>query len=95
MVQLYKTMLANACRQLRSRMERIMEAGINLLSKAGCRYTKEHVCKISCQYIHFHRSFDSFCKARTFVLIYHPHPGNKQNKTELQVKSEYTIHTPV
>ena len=36
--------------------------------------TKEHVWKISCQYIHFHRSYDSFCKVRTFVLIYRPHP---------------------
>ena len=51
-----------------------MEAGANLLGKAGCRYTKEHVCKISGQYIHFHRSYDTFCKPRTFVLIYRPHP---------------------
>ena len=73
-VQLYKTMLANACQRLRSRIRRVMEAGVNLLGKAGCRYTKEHVCKISGQYIHFHRSYDSFCKVGTFVLIYRPHP---------------------
>ena len=51
-----------------------MEAGVNLLGRAGCRYTKEHVCKISGQYIHFYRSYDSFCNVRTFVLIYRPHP---------------------
>ena len=51
-----------------------MEAGVNLLGRAGCRYTKEHVWKISGQYIHFRRSYDSFCKVRTFVLIYRPHP---------------------
>ena len=51
-----------------------MQAGVNLLGKAGCRYTKEHVCKISGQYIHFHRSYDMFCKVGTFVLIYRPHP---------------------
>ena len=73
-VQLYKTMLVNACQRLRSRSRRVMEAGVNLLGKAGCRYTKEHVCTISGQYIHFHRSYDSFCKVGTFVLIYRPHP---------------------
>ena len=51
-----------------------MEAGVNRLGEAGCRYTKEYVWKISGQYIHFHRSYDSFCKVRTFVLIYRPHP---------------------
>ena len=51
-----------------------MEAGVNLLGRAECRYTKEHVCKISGQYIHFNRSYDSFCNVRTFVLIYRPHP---------------------
>ena len=30
---------------------------------------------MSGQYIHFHRSYDSFCKGRTFVLIYRPHPA--------------------
>ena len=52
-------------------IRRVMEAGVNLLDKAGCWYTKEHVCKISGQYIHFHRSYDSFCKVRMFV-IYRP-----------------------
>ena len=74
MTRLYKTMLAIACRRLRSRTGRVMEAGVKLLGRAGCRYTKEHVYKISGQYIHFHRSYDSFCKVRTFVLIYRPHP---------------------
>ena len=60
-----------------------MEAGVNLLGKAGCRYTKEHVCKISGQYIHFQRSYDSFCKVGTFVLIYRPHPVlSKENKNK-------------
>ena len=67
-------MLANTCRRLRSRIGRVMEAGVNLLGRAGCRYTKEQVCKISGQYIRFHRSYDSFCNVRTFVLIYRPHP---------------------
>ena len=86
-VRLYKTMLANACRRLRSRIRRVMEAGVNLLGKAGCRYTKEDVCKISGQYIRFHRSYDSFCKVGTFVLIYRPHPAyvllllNSKSKT--------------
>ena len=51
-----------------------MEAGVNVLGRAGCRYTKEYVCKISGQYIHFYRSYDNFCNGRTFVLIYRPHP---------------------
>ena len=55
-----------------------MEAGVNLLGRAGCRYTKEHVCKISGQYVHFNRSYDSFCNVRTFVLIYRPHPVEMQ-----------------
>ena len=55
-----------------------MEAGVNLLGKVGCRYPKEHVCKISGQYIHFHRSYDSFCNVRTLVLIYRPHPVQEQ-----------------
>ena len=74
MARLYKTMLANTCRRLRSRIVRAMEAGVIFWGKAGCRYTKEHVCKISSQYIHFHRSYDSFCNVRTFVLIYRTHP---------------------
>ena len=74
MARLYKTMLANDCRRFRSRIGRVMETGVILLGTVGCRYTKEHVCKISGQYIHFHRSYDSFCKVRTFVLIYRPHP---------------------
>ena len=73
-VWLYKTMLPNTCRRLRSRIRRVMEAGVNRLGEAGCRYTKEYVWKISGQYIHFHRSYDSFCKVRTFVLVYRPHP---------------------
>ena len=73
-----------------------MEAGINLLSKAGCRYTKEHVCKISGQYIHFHRSYDSFCKARTFVLIYRPHPvePTEQNPVTGEVRI-YNSHVHI
>ena len=51
-----------------------MDARVNLLDRAGCRYTKEHVWKISGQYIHFHRSYDSLCNVKTFVLIYRPHP---------------------
>ena len=51
-----------------------MEAGVTLLGRAGCIYTKEHVWKISGQYIHFRRNYDSFCKVRTFVLIYRSHP---------------------
>ena len=39
-----------------------MEAGVNLLGRAGCGYTKEHVWKISGQYIHFRRSYDSFLR---------------------------------
>ena len=74
MARLQKTMLANTCLRLRSQIGRLMEAGVNLLGRAGCRYTKEHVCKISGQYIHFNRSYDSFCNVRTFVLIYRPHP---------------------
>ena len=50
-----------------------MEAGLNVLGRAGCRYTKEYVCKISGQYIHVYRSYDNFCNGRTFVLIYRPH----------------------
>ena len=57
-VRLYKTMLPNTCRRLRSRIRRVMEAGVNRLGEAGCRYTKEYVWKISGQYIHFHRSYD-------------------------------------
>ena len=67
-------MLANTCRRLRSRIGHVMEAGVNVLGRAGCRYTKEYVCKISGQYIHFYRSYDNFCNGRTFVLIYRPHP---------------------
>ena len=62
-----------------------MEEGVNLLGRAGCRYTKEHVCKISGQYIHFHRSYDSFCNVRTFVLIYRPHP------VEVMVTEKYQV----
>ena len=74
MGRLEKTMLANTCRRLRSRIGRVMEAAVNLMGRTGCRYTKEHVCKISRQFIHFHRSYGSFCNVRTFVLIYRPHP---------------------
>ena len=58
-----------------------MEAGVNLLGRAGCRYTKEHMCKISGQYIHLNRSCDSFYNVRTFVLIYRPHPVH-QGRTQ-------------
>ena len=74
MARLEKTMLANTCRRLRSRIGSVMEAGVNLMGRTGCRYTKEHLCKISRQFIHFHRSYGSFCKVKTFVLIYRPHP---------------------
>ena len=74
MARLEKTILANTCLRLRSRIGRVMEAGVNCMGRTGCRYTKEHVCKISRQFIHFHRSYGSFCNVRTFVLIYRPHP---------------------
>ena len=74
MARLEKTMLANTCRRLRSRIGRVMEAGVNLMGRTGCKYTKEHVSKISRQFIHFHRSYGSFCNVKTFVLIYRPHP---------------------
>ena len=63
-----------------------MEAGVNVLGRAGCRYTKEYVCKISGQYIHFYRSYDNFCNGRTFVLIYRPHPVHITMKKIFKVK---------
>ena len=68
-----------------------MEAGVNRLGEAGCRYTKEYVWKISGQYIHFHRSYDSFCKVRTFVLIYRPHPVYA-SQNGLSISYKYKTH---
>ena len=85
-------MLANTCLRLRSQIGRLMEAGVNLLGRAECRYTKEHVCKISGQYIHFNRSYDSFCNVRTFVLIYRPHPVPTPRDVKGEVIDQLAIH---